>query len=806
MDGTTPMFLCAERVTQMTKTYNDIEAVTRLLEEKERDLELAARIGQTLLDKNRELEIKCEALEEQFNLAQETLKQLRHELSMKDELLKYYANDYDSGNTESPEDEPYAPSRQDVSGLQKRVRTLEEENLSLRCETSQLQSETSDLEEKEQLLVQDCVKQLEESHQHLQQFAKELSDKTEECHHQKEEITNLLSQVVDLQKRIKLVTIENVELQKTLDASRDSQRKLTAELLELKNKNEELLELLEENQEELRRLRSKQKPGVVRQSYMSSMLLHVPSDSLASELESSLRSEAEENGSYSTRERRRRNWKVFETARAAKKAMHSVSPGVSSLQVPGSSNQSMLGLDDLGSQTTSVRSSMYLSDGGEESVHSDGYNADLDSLYGSTQHLGRPGIPGSNDLETALRRLSMRRANELNELDFQKEMEKKMRERCDSEETHGRCKTPDSMISGGSGWSYFSMTGSSGHHYKMPEKLQIIKPLEGSVTLRQWQQLATPHIGRIFEERPGVQIKGERKLDLEEEVYSISDLEEDDDYSDYALRKFPESPSIYTYTNSTVKHPSERASSDDEDSSAETLQSEETDVVSMSSTPRMSSNIHDDHGTRTYSMSLGLASILNERDLISPPSTQTDIFPKCLPSNPCRFPCLVTETVFSSSRSEISSIMTNSTDTCKVSPSHTSSSSGTPTSVKTPTADTTAEKFLDKLKNKSFSLYGYLASGVAGATSGVAGALTPKMESPKVDASCIALTNLGSKKASDVSIATGASAEPQVQASGLVTAVSSSSAERPRNLASVGQKAAGSVLGALSAFKRNGIL
>ncbi|KAL3854814.1 hypothetical protein ACJMK2_014059 [Sinanodonta woodiana] len=751
--------------------------------EKERDLELAARIGQTLLDKNNQLEIKCEALEEQFNLAQETLKQLRHELSMKDELLKYYAHDYESGNAESPEDEPFTLSKKDVSGLQKRVRSLEEENLSLRCETSQLQSDTSDLEEKEQRLVQDCVKQLEESHQHLQQFAKELSEKTEECHYQKEEITNLLSQVVDLQKRIKLVTIENVELQKTLDASRDSQRKLTSELLDLKNKNEELLELLEENQEELRRLRSKQKPGVVRQNYMSSMLLHAPSDSLASELESSLRSEAEENGSYSTRERRQHNWKVFETARAAKKAMHSVSPGISSLHVQGSSNQSMLGLDDLGSQTTSVRSSMYLSDGGEESAHSDGYSADLDSLYGSTQHLGRPGIPGSNDLETALRRLSMRRANELNELDFQKDMEKKMRERCESEETHGRCKTPDSMISGGSGWSYFSMTGSSGHHYKMPEKLQIIKPLEGSVTLRQWQQLATPHIGRIFEERPGVQIKGERKIDLEEEVYSISDLEEDDDYSDYALRKFPESPSIYTYTNSTVKHPSERA---------------RTDVVSMSSMPRMSSDLHDDHGTRTYSMSLGLASILNERDLISPPGPQTDCA-QGLSSNPCRFPCLVTETVFSSTRSHSSSIMTNSTDTCKVSPSHSSSSPGTPTAAKTPTAETTAEKFLDKLKSKSFSLYGYLASGVAGA-------LTPKMESPKVTASCVAVTTLGGTKSSNVSMATGASAEPQVQSSGLVTVVSSSSAERPRNLASVGQKAAGSVLGALTAFKRNGIL
>ncbi len=55
----------------MTKTYNDIEAVTRLLEEKERDLELAARIGQTLLEKNKQLIQRNELLEDQLAEATE---------------------------------------------------------------------------------------------------------------------------------------------------------------------------------------------------------------------------------------------------------------------------------------------------------------------------------------------------------------------------------------------------------------------------------------------------------------------------------------------------------------------------------------------------------------------------------------------------------------------------------------------------------------------------------------------------------------------------------------------------------------
>lgn len=62
----------------------------------------------------------------------------------------------------------------------------------------------------------------------------------------------------------------------------------------------------------------------------------------------------------------------------------------------------------------------------------------------------------------------------------------------------------------------------------MPEKLQIIKPMEGSATLHHWQRLATPNLAGIFEERDGVQIKHEQPLDrLESSTYSLLDVEED---------------------------------------------------------------------------------------------------------------------------------------------------------------------------------------------------------------------------------------------------------------------------------------
>lgn len=50
----------------------------------------------------------------------------------------------------------------------------------------------------------------------------------------------------------------------------------------------------------------------------------------------------------------------------------------------------------------------------------------------------------------------------------------------------------------------------------------------GSLTLHQWQSLATPNLGGILKPRPGIQIKGEVGLDVfEEDPYSLSDYEED---------------------------------------------------------------------------------------------------------------------------------------------------------------------------------------------------------------------------------------------------------------------------------------
>lgn len=164
--------------------------------------------------------------------------------------------------------------------------------LRVRFQAHHLKSETELYEEKEQQLVNDCVKELSKSEGcdrcrfdcfllrsgggwnklpparvlsglsslQISTIAEELARKTEDASRQQEEITHLLSQIVDLQKKAKSVrkhalgknwevrsfefwqtiytlymfvqyAVENEELSQHLLAAKDAQRQLTAEVV-----------------------------------------------------------------------------------------------------------------------------------------------------------------------------------------------------------------------------------------------------------------------------------------------------------------------------------------------------------------------------------------------------------------------------------------------------------------------------------------------------------------------------------------------------------------------------------------------
>ncbi|KAG7326209.1 hypothetical protein KOW79_009610 [Hemibagrus wyckioides] len=513
--------LTSDRVEQMTKTYNDIEVVTHLLAERDRDLELAARIGQSLLQRNHVLQERNESLEEQLTQMLDQVHQLQHELMKKDELLRMVSSASEESETDSSSSPSLtqAPSNHTLThtltlsqleALQCKLQDLEEENHKLRVEASQLKKETITYEEKEQQLVSDCVKELRESNTQMVSLTEELSQKNEDLMKQQEEISQLLSQIVELQQRLKQLALEKEELRIHLQASKEAQRQLTAELNELADRNAECVGMLHESQEELKELRSKNTPSVGLRRHLSHNIY--PMECLAAEIEGTMRKEMSVEEEIAFQDQRSSNKRVFQTVRSANESITRAAAGTP--PIPGSGH--------CGVVMTS------------QPFHSNTHPTPEDTPHGmdNSACVGRPGSPGGSDLVSALRRLTLRRQNFLSERQyFQAERNRKLQELSDGAESEGGwsgCSSPmGSIRSSFTNLSDFSMSSSCFKTF-LPEKLQIVKPMEGSLTLHHWQQLAKPHLASILDLHPGVVTKGFRPLP-QDSVYHLNDLEEDEE-------------------------------------------------------------------------------------------------------------------------------------------------------------------------------------------------------------------------------------------------------------------------------------
>ncbi|KAI6072496.1 Huntingtin-associated protein 1 [Aix galericulata] len=592
--------LCAERAVRITKTYHDIDAVTNLLDEKERDLELAARIGQSLLKQNRSLTERNELLEEQLELAKEEIAQLRHEVSMRDDLLHFYTTTTEESEPTSATATPLR--RQESSSslqqyfqydtLQQKLKCLEEENQKLRLEATNIAIETCQYEDQEHQLMIDCVEQFSEASQQVVCLSDELARKAEDTVRQQEEISQLLAQVVDLQQKCRAYGSEVEELQQHLAAAKEVQQQLRTELRDLQEKYTECGGMLQEAQEEVKSLRSRSLPNSTVSRYGAPSLLPVVSpaaglggvmvvvgggsvhplpcqifihplpfqDSLAAEIKGTMR-----KGTDGSSSDYKSYLRVFETVKAVNQAARAKSCSESPLHAPSSKQVSAV--PSRGGSTPPAGCC------GSEGTQGEGSAEDPQGAA----------PPVRRALEAAVQRLSARQQSHGSGEGsfFEAERERKLWGLRDGDSSSGFLTPTESIVSTGTNHSGGSeLTAGSGFSLGsltyLPDKLQIVKPLEGSVTLHHWQQLARPDLGGILVPRPGVLTKDFRQLDIDlEEVYSLTDLEEDEvEAASFQLlptstptkakerpgvflsvNNLPQTPSTFTITTCHIFHP-----------------------------------------------------------------------------------------------------------------------------------------------------------------------------------------------------------------------------------------------------------
>ncbi len=127
--------------------------------QKEKDLELAARIGQQLLEQNQTLRERVTSLETENKESVETVTQLKYELTFKSQLLELYNDSTESAET-SKVGTPVGAVGSVATVLERRLQHLEEENQLLRADACQLQEDVEKTEAQEKYLVDDAIARL----------------------------------------------------------------------------------------------------------------------------------------------------------------------------------------------------------------------------------------------------------------------------------------------------------------------------------------------------------------------------------------------------------------------------------------------------------------------------------------------------------------------------------------------------------------------------------------------------------------------------------------------------------------------
>ncbi|CAI5437650.1 unnamed protein product [Caenorhabditis angaria] len=249
-------------------TTFDHEELVQKLDKKNNDLELAAKIGQSLLEQNRDLQTKNEFLEESVSRNLDTIIQLKHELNQRIELLRVYSHLDDDGFPRSNSDET----------LRERLKLSRSENERLRRECDALRQETASMTSLERRNNLELEKQLDDANEKITNLQFKIEQKTQELNSQYESTGKLVKELANKTKNEKMLTMEKEEMSSILIEMIQKHDSMNGELKDMQNQYAELMANFAETESELARLRQN---ASLRMSFDSLY------DSLASEMENS---------------------------------------------------------------------------------------------------------------------------------------------------------------------------------------------------------------------------------------------------------------------------------------------------------------------------------------------------------------------------------------------------------------------------------------------------------------------------------------------------------------------------------------
>uniref|UniRef100_A0AC35U078 HAP1 N-terminal domain-containing protein n=1 Tax=Rhabditophanes sp. KR3021 TaxID=114890 RepID=A0AC35U078_9BILA len=248
--------------------------IISMLEQKEKDLELAAKIGKHLLEQNQELKDRNDFIQDSLNKSLDTISELRHQVRHKEKLIKYIRTEDDLDTLDSH----HNPSIS-LENLRSKVDSLKREKLVLKNETNELKSLNISIEDEKNELADQCTRQLDRANLQIAKLQSVINDKNLQCKAQLNDIEKLIREIHERKTREKEVIEMNDCLSDQLEDIVVSHENLKNEICEYQEKYTEVFGMLKEAEDELSRHR---KRSMILGRTLSTDSLY---DSLASELE-----------------------------------------------------------------------------------------------------------------------------------------------------------------------------------------------------------------------------------------------------------------------------------------------------------------------------------------------------------------------------------------------------------------------------------------------------------------------------------------------------------------------------------------